>query len=50
MVYTGEEVAWADVPNIIEAHKINFMGDRIPVGGRFNITAWRSYLAEYWDR
>ena len=46
MVYTGKEVTWDDVPNIIEAHKIirnsampNFMGARIPVRGQFNITA-----------
>ena len=46
MVYTGEEVIWADVPNIIEAHKIiknlampNFMGARIPVSGQLNIPA-----------
>ena len=57
MVYTGEEVIWADIPKIIEAHKIiknsampNFMGARIPVTGQFNIPAWKSYLAGYWDK
>ena len=28
----------------------NFMGARIPVSGQFNITAWKSYLTEYWDK
>ena len=57
MVYTGEDVIWTDVPNIIEAHKIIrtsampiFMGARIPVNGQFNIPAWKSYLAGYWDK
>ena len=46
----------ADVPNIIEAHKIikklamlNFMGARIPVSGQFNITTRKSYISGYWD-
>ena len=57
MVYTGEDIIWTDVPNVIEAHKIirksampNFMGARIPVNGQFNIPAWKSYLNGYWDK
>ena len=57
MVYTGEDIIWTDVPNVIEAHKIikksarpNFMGVRIPVNSQFNIPAWESYLNEYWDK
>ena len=57
MVYTGEDIIWTDVPNVIEAHKIikksampNFMGARIPVNSQFNIPAWESYLNEYWDK
>ena len=57
MVYTGEDVIWANVPNIIDAHKIirksampNFMGARIPVDDQFNISAWKSNLAGYWDK
>ena len=57
MVYTGEDVIWNDVPNIIEAHRIirqsampNFMKARIPVTGQFNISAWKLYLVAYWDK
>ena len=57
MVYTGEDIIWTDVLNVIEAHKIirksampNFMGARIPVNGQFNIPAWKSYLNRYWDK
>ena len=56
MVYTGPEVVWDSIPDIVEAHtKIrnsgipNFMGMRIPVQSQLKITAWRKYLHHYWD-
>ena len=57
MVYTGDDIVWSQVPNIVEAHTIvrnskkpNFMGARIPVASQFNIQAWNSYLDQYWDK
>ena len=57
MFYTGHNIVWSQVPNIVEAHNIvrhskkpNFMGARIPVASRFNIHAWKSYLDQYWDK
>ena len=57
LVYSGEEIVWGDVPNIIQAHKIirnsnmpNFMAARIPVNAQFNIPAWKSHLSKYWDK
>ena len=57
MVYRGEEVVWAEVPSLAEAHKIikhskmpNFMRARIPIQSQLNITAWKFYLNEYWDK
>ena len=57
LVYSGKEIVWGNVPNIIDAHKIirnsnmpNFMAARIPVNAQFNIPAWKSYLSEYWDK
>ena len=51
MVYTVE-VIWANVPSVIEAHKIikKFMKARIQVHSQLNITAWKSYLNKYWDK
>ena len=56
-VYTGEEVVWSDIPDIIEAHKIvrlsarpNFMGARISLNSQLNIPAWKSHLTDYWDK
>ena len=56
MVYTGPEVVWGSIPDIVEAHKKilnsgipNFMGMRIPVQSQLKITAWRKYLHHYWD-
>ena len=53
VVYIGEDVIWADVPNIKifkNSAMSNFIGARIPVGGQFNIIAWKSYLTGYWDK
>ena len=56
MVYTGPEVVWGSIPDIVEAHRKirnsgipNFMGMRIPVQIQLKITAWRKYLHHYWD-
>ena len=57
MVYTGQEVIWGRVPDIVEAHaKIkhsglpNFMYMRIPVQTQLNVEAWEQYLHCYWDK
>ena len=57
LVYSGKEIIWGDVPNIVQAHKIirdsnkpNFMGTRIAVDTQFNIPAWKRHLSEYWDK
>ena len=57
LVYTGKEVIWGDIPNIIEAHRLirnsglpNFLHMRIPVQSQLNISRWKYYLNNYWDR
>ena len=57
MVYQGEKVHWAEIPSIIEAHKMvknskmpNFMKARIPVPSQLNIASWYKYLGDYWDQ
>ena len=56
MVYTGKEVIWGSIPDIVEAHRKirnsglpNFMGLRVPVQSQLKISAWRKYLKQYWD-
>ena len=46
LVYTGQEVIWANIPNIIEAHNLirksglpNFLGQRIPVQSQLKISS-----------
>ena len=57
MVYTGHDVIWGDVPNILQAHAHvrqsgvpNFMSCRIPVQTQLKVQAWKKYLNSYWDR
>ena len=57
MIYTGQEVVWGNVPDIIQAHTLvrcsampNFMQVRIPVKSQLNVAAWKKYLHSYWDR
>ena len=54
MVYTGPEIIWGQVPNIVEAHaKIkqsglsNFMSLRIPVQTQLKVQSWKKYLHSY---
>ena len=56
MVYTGKEVIWGSIPDIVEAHRKirnsglpNFMGLRIPVQSQLKISSWKKYLRQYWD-
>ena len=55
LVYTGKEVGWGNVPNIVEAHALirrsglpNFL--HIPVHSQLNIPMWKQYLHTYWDQ
>ena len=57
MVYTGQEIVWGHLPDMVEAHaKIrksalpNFMKLRIPVTTQLKVSAWKHYLQEYWDK
>ena len=57
MIYTGQEVVWGNVPDIIQAHTLvrrsampNFMQVRIPVKSQLNVAAWKKYLHSYWDK
>ena len=57
MVYTGPEVIWGSVPDIVEAHaKIqrsglpNFMHARIPLNTQLKVHCWKKYLHSYWDQ
>ena len=57
MIYTGQEVVWGNVPDIVQAHTLirrsampNFMQLRIPVNSQLNVAAWKKYLHSYWDR
>ena len=57
LVYTGKEIIWGDIPNILEAHKLirnsglpNFLQMRIPVQSQLNIKRWKHYLHNYWDQ
>ena len=57
MIYTGQEVVWGNVPDIIQAHALvrcsampNFMQVRIPIKSQLNVAAWKKYLHSYWDR
>ena len=56
MVYTGHDVTWGNIPNILQAHATvrqsglpNFMGCRIPVETQLKVPAWKKYLQSYWD-
>ena len=57
MVYTGPEVIWGSVPDIVEAHaKVqrsglpNFMNARIPLNTQLKVHCWKKYLHSYWDQ
>ena len=57
IVYTGPEVIWGLVPDIVEAHaKIqrsglpNFMHARIPLNIQLKVHCWKKYLHSYWDQ
>ena len=57
MVYTGPEITWGTVPDIIEAHaKVrrsglpNFMEVRIPLKTQLKVPCWKKYLDNYWDQ
>ena len=57
MVYTGQEMVWGHVPDIVEAHARvkqsglpNFMKLRIPVETQLKVNSWKKYLDCYWDR
>ena len=57
LLYTGEDVVWGEVPNMIEAHSIirksglpNYLCMRIPVSSQLNIPIWKEHLASYWDQ
>ena len=57
MVYTGQEVVWGSVPDIIQAHNLvrrsampNFMKLRVPVTSQLCVEAWKKYLYTYWDK
>ena len=57
MVYTGPDIIWGTVPDIIEAHaKVrksrlpNFMNVRIPLKTQLKVHCWKKYLHEYWDQ
>ena len=55
--YTGPNIVWASVPDIVQAHQLvrqsgmpNFMQVRIPVNSQLKVEAWKKYLHEYWDK
>ena len=57
MVYTGQEMVWGHVPDIVEAHARvkqsglpNFMKLCIPVETQLKVNSWKKYLHCYWDR
>ena len=57
MVYTGPDIIWGAVPDIIEAHaKVrqsglpNFMNVRIPLKTQLKVHCWKKYLHKYWDQ
>ena len=57
MVYTGQEMVWGHVLDIVEAHArvkqsglLNFMKLRIPVEAQLKVKSWKKYLDSYWDR
>ena len=54
LLYTGEDVVWGEVPNMVEAHTLirksglpNYLGMRIPVTSQLNIPVWQKYLTSY---
>ena len=56
-VYNGDPIHYAQIPDIITAHKFgtqtgipNFLGARIPIASQLNPLTWHSYLAQFWDK
>ena len=57
MVYTGPDLIWGSIPDIVEAHaKVkksglpNFMHERIPLKTQIKVHYWKKYLHNYWDQ
>ena len=57
LIYTGPEIVWANVPDIVQAHQLirqsampNFMQVRIPVKSQLKVEVWKKYLDAYWDK
>ena len=56
-VYRGEPKIWDTVPDVLTAHKLirrmgipNFLGLRIRVNTKLNVSSWRKHLVDYFDQ
>ena len=57
VIYTGQEVVWRSVPDIIQAHELvrqsalpNFIQVSFPGNLQLNVGAMKKYLHSYWDK